>query len=202
MLERQRERMKWQQEQHHQQNQSYFCGSGFDGAFTSLQVPNSQGLMMMMMNGAGDGSGLGDVVANARSVKPDPGSESGWPELGKFELPNLAFVSSGFNANSAISRTSSCPPSVAAAMATPLADAKGKESVSSATEKMRSASGRESFKKRKSEKIQNPKVCVVFRKLKLKSTLIQIVIFCFSGLIQLWINYKDEIENWVVCVFR
>ncbi|KAF7810881.1 transcription factor bHLH63-like [Senna tora] len=160
VLERQRERMKWQQQQqqqqhHHQPNQSYFCGGGFDGAFSSLQVPNSQGLrMMMMMNGAGagtgDGSGLGEVVANANvnvnvgSLKPDPGSENGWPELSKFELPNLGFVSSGFDANSTISRTSSCPPSVAPA--TGLADAKGKESVvaeNENTNKKNKASGEE-----------------------------------------------------------
>lgn len=165
MLERQRDRMKWQQNQqqqqeqgqHHQnhhllhQNQSYFCGSGFDGGFSSLQVQNSPALMMMMTttNGAAE-SALGEVVANANAQSV---SENGWPELGKLEMPKLGFVSSGFDvASSAFSRTSSCPPSVA----TPLPDGKGKDLVSMGAEKMRSPS----FKKRKFEKIQNPKVCV------------------------------------------
>ncbi|KAI9128220.1 hypothetical protein K1719_001213 [Acacia pycnantha] len=148
LLERQRDRMKWQLAQFHHRhpNQSFFSGSGFDGGFSSLQVPNPGGMMMMMNNGGG-GSGLGEVAANAGSVKPDPGRENGWAELGKVDLPGVGFVSSGFNATSAISRTFSCPPSVAAAAATP-------------TEKVRSTSGRESFKKRKSEKAQIPKAVV------------------------------------------
>ena len=88
----------------------------------------------MVMNNGGGGSGLGEAAANAGSVKPDAGRENGWPELGKVDLLGVGFVSSGFNASSAISRTSSCPPSVAAAAAE-----------ATPTEKMRSTSGRESF---------------------------------------------------------
>ncbi|XP_054787680.1 transcription factor HBI1-like [Prosopis cineraria] len=148
LSERQRDRMKWQQPQsHHHQNQNYFSGSGFDGGSSPLQLQNSGGLMMMV-NGGGSGgsSGLGEVVANAGSVKPDPSWDNGWSELGKVDLPGLGVVSSGFNVNSVVSRTSSCPPSVAASAA------------ATATERMRSTSGRESFKKRKSDKAQIPKV--------------------------------------------
>ncbi|XP_028797016.1 transcription factor HBI1 isoform X1 [Neltuma alba] len=161
LLETQRDRMKWQQPQfhHHHQNQNYFSGNGFDAAFSPLQVPNSGGLMVI--NGGGGGSGLGEVAANASSVKPAPGWENGWSELDKAGLPGTGFVSSGFNVSSAISRTSSCPPSVvASAAATP-------------TEKMRSTSGRESFKKRKSDKAQIPKAVAENEKSKKNKTSVE-----------------------------
>lgn len=93
VLERQRARRKWQQhEQQEQERHVYFCGNGFS---------NPQGLVMMDAGGGGD-SALGEVVAH--SMKPDPGLENGWPELGRFGSP----PASGFdNVNSTISRTCS-----------------------------------------------------------------------------------------------
>jgi len=134
VLERQRARMKWQ----HQEQQGYFGGSEFGGLFLEPgQVGSFQGLV-----GGGD-TVLGEVVT--RSVKPDPGSENGWPQL-----VNMGFTE--FEMNCAISRTSSCPPTVGP----PVPEAKGK--VPAPAEKMSSAVGRESFKKRKADKMQNAKV--------------------------------------------
>ncbi|OIV99490.1 hypothetical protein TanjilG_17300 [Lupinus angustifolius] len=96
------------------------------------QQQHHQGLMMMMM-GCGD-SVLGDVVA--QSMKSDPGLENGLPELGMFEMgfgSSLLPRASGFDVNSSVSRTCSRD------MALP-------------TQK------KETFKKRKAEKIQNSKV--------------------------------------------
>ncbi|KAE8008482.1 hypothetical protein FH972_004988 [Carpinus fangiana] len=139
VLERQRARMKWQQ----QEQQGYFGGSDqFAGLFLEPgQVGTFQGLL-------GGESVLGEVLT--RSVKPDPGLENGWSELGRLELVNMGFTE--FEMNCAISRTSSCPPPVAP----PAPEAKGK--VSPPAEKMSSAVGRESFKKRKADKLQNTKV--------------------------------------------
>lgn len=136
VLERQRARMKWQP----QEQQGYFGGSDqFAGLFLEPgQVGSFQGLL-------GGESVLGEVLT--RSVKPDPGLENGWPEL-----VNMGFTE--FDMNCAISRTSSCPPTVAP----PPPEAKGK--VSPPAEKVSSAVGRESFKKRKADKLQNTKVCV------------------------------------------
>ncbi|XP_062177020.1 transcription factor bHLH63-like [Alnus glutinosa] len=134
VLERQRARMKWQ----HQEQQGYFGGSEFGGLFLEPgQVGSFQGLV-----GGGD-TVLGEVVT--RSVKPDPGSENGWPQL-----VNMGFTE--FEMNCAISRTSSCPPTVGP----PAPEAKGK--VPAPAEKMSSAVGRESFKKRKADKMQNAKI--------------------------------------------
>jgi hypothetical protein len=142
VLERQRARMKWQLQQ---EQQGYFGGSDqFAGLFLEPgQVGTFQGLL-------GGESVLGEVLT--RSVKPDPGLENGWSELGRLELVNMGFTE--FEMNCAISRTSSCPPTVAP----PAPEAKGK--VSPPAEKMSSAVGRESFKKRKADKLQNTKVCV------------------------------------------
>ncbi|KAK8264715.1 hypothetical protein V6Z12_D12G128000 [Gossypium hirsutum] len=130
VLERQRARLKWQEEQfqQEQQQQSYFselsCGGGF-------------------MGGASGDSVLPDMVM-ARQ-----------PELGKVDMDAMGFGPCGygngpsFNMNHAISRTSSYPPAVAATKAV---EVKGNY------EKMASAVGKESFKKRKAEKLQNSKV--------------------------------------------
>nr|AZN25257.1 bHLH transcription factor 8 [Betula platyphylla] len=134
VLERQRARVKCQQ----QEQQGYFGGSHeFGGLFLEPgQVGSFQGLL-------GGDSVLGEAVT--RSVKPDPDLENGWPEL-----VNMEFTE--FEMNCDISRTSSCPPTVAP----PAREAKGK--VSAPAEKMTSAVGRESFKKRKADKLQNTKV--------------------------------------------
>ena len=161
MLERQRARMNWQQDhqqqqqQQHQHHQGYFSATGgFNAVFSSsLQVQSSPSLGSMTVVAADSGSSLADVVPH--SIKPDPSLETGWPKLDKFVMgfgssglppapaPAPA-AASGFDVNSAISRASSCPPSLAEA----------KENMSSST-------GKESFKKRKAEKVQNTKVCFV-----------------------------------------
>lgn len=167
LLERQRARLKWQQEQlHHQQQQqsSYFSGSELSGVFFQAHEDQVQSFQ----------AGLVGAPALARPVKPDPGLENGWPELDKMEIPGMGFGSSssscglvngtitntstpGFQMNGAISRTYSCPPKVVAAVATP--ELKAREAVLPA-EKLSSGAGRESFKKRKSssDKLQNSKV--------------------------------------------
>ncbi|KAL5563007.1 hypothetical protein UlMin_032754 [Ulmus minor] len=146
VLERQRTRMKWQQEQVPQQLGFNFSGScdlsGGAGMFfptaqNSQQLPGFQGLV-------GLGGGVEAVFGEAvnRPVKPDPGLENRWPEMDKFEIADTDFVSSGagsFQISGAISRTASCPPKVAAAAVEP--------------EKISSGAGRESFKKRKADKI-------------------------------------------------
>ncbi|XWS54928.1 hypothetical protein CRYUN_Cryun10bG0131300 [Craigia yunnanensis] len=152
VLERQRASLNWQheqlQQQQQEQQQSYF--SELSGVFSS-QASHVQGFQGGLMS---VDSVLGDMVMT-RQVKPDLGLETSWPELGKVEMAAMGFGPCGygngpsFDTNYAISRTSSCPPPVAA-------EVKGKESVVS--EKMGSAVGRESFKKRKVDKLQNSKV--------------------------------------------
>ena len=162
VLDRQRARLKWQQEQLQQQQeeqQSYF--SELSGVFSS-QTSHVQGFQGGLITGD---SVLCDMVMT-QQVKPDPGLETAWPELGKVDLASMGFGPCGydngpsFDMNYAISRTSSCPPAVAAAAVAPEAvEVKVKESIVS--EKMGSDVGRESFKKRKVDKLQNSKVCVV-----------------------------------------
>nr|KJB75205.1 hypothetical protein B456_012G031100 [Gossypium raimondii] len=106
------------------------------------------------MGGASGDSVLPDMVM-ARQVKPDPGLESPWPELGKVDMAAMGFGPCGygngpsFDMNHAISRTSSYPPAV---VATKAVEVKGNY------EKMASAVGKESFNKRKAEKLQNSNV--------------------------------------------
>ncbi|KAJ0010495.1 hypothetical protein Pint_34672 [Pistacia integerrima] len=147
VLERQRARMKWQQEQFHvvqqQQQESYF--SELSGVFSvPSQVSHVQSFEGGLLGGGGD------LVLGP--VKPDPALENGWPDLGKVVVPGYGFGPCGpaFDANYAISRTTSCPPAVAA-------EAKVKES-SIVNHKMSAAVGRESFKKRKADKVHNTKV--------------------------------------------
>ncbi|XP_044489200.1 transcription factor bHLH63-like [Mangifera indica] len=148
-LERERARMKWHQEQfhvvqqpQHQQQESFF--SELSGVFSvPSQVQSFEG--GLLGGGAGGGSVLGPV-------KADPALENGWPDLGKVTFPGYGFgpCGLGFDANNAISRTTSDPPAVAA-------EARLESSVLS--DKMNAAVGRESFKKRKADKVQNAK-CV------------------------------------------
>lgn len=119
VLERQRARMKWQEEQ------GYFSGNSFNGVFSSsssLHVPDS------IMVAADSGCALAEVVAQAqpRSI-------------------NKPSAAPGLHANSSsISRTFSCPPA--------LVDPEPKPTDSSI--------GKDSFKKRKTDKPHNPKVGV------------------------------------------
>lgn len=161
VFERQRVRMKWQQEQfqqqQQQQQQSYFGGNEFSMFSMGGQVGQAQQFHGLIN---GDSAGVGDLLG--RAVKADPGLENVWPEFGKLTMPgtgfnveNAGFESagilncSGFEMNHTTSRTSSCPLAAA--------EAKVRESV--LPEKIASAVGRESFKKRKADKVQSPKVC-------------------------------------------
>ncbi|XP_073127281.1 transcription factor bHLH63-like [Henckelia pumila] len=125
VLERQRARLNWQQEnliQHHPF--TYFNeNEHFDGAF---------------LMGNGD-QGFGELLMG-RAMKPDPGFEEGWNGLNYGN-------GSEFEMSCALPRTASCPPAVAE-----VNDGKGKEAALS------SATGKESFKKRKADKNQIPKV--------------------------------------------
>ncbi|KAK1576676.1 hypothetical protein Q3G72_015697 [Acer saccharum] len=158
VLERQRAHLKWQQQDqfHHQQPEEeeeveeveeveersgcYFSElSGvFSGPSHVSQVP-----------GFDCGAAAGNSIIGP--VKPDPGSENGWSEMSKILVPGFGFP--GFEANFSISRTASCPP-LAEAAATAVEEVKDKMSGAAAT------AGRESFKKRKLDKLQNLKVVV------------------------------------------
>lgn len=138
VLERQRARMKWQQQG---EDESYF--SELSGVFS---LPGQQ----VGVQGGFDGGFMG------AAVKPDPaGFEHGWLDPCGFGFGGAC--GSSFESNYGISRTYSCPPVVAA-------EAKGKEATTAAAvlnEKVKLISGaasKESFKKRKAEKIQNSKV--------------------------------------------
>ncbi|KAL5788696.1 hypothetical protein ACOSP7_005645 [Xanthoceras sorbifolium] len=165
VLERQRARLKWQQQEQFQQNQqqdssSYF--SELSGVFSGLsRVSQMQGFQGGLMGGVGGGAG--DPMIGP--VKPDPGLESGWPGLGKVVVPGFSFGPCGpaFESNFSISRTISCPPMVAAAATATVqaevqAEVKAKDSVVLNDNKSSAAAGRESFKKRKVDKLQNTKV--------------------------------------------
>ncbi|XVF67733.1 hypothetical protein PTKIN_Ptkin10aG0145700 [Pterospermum kingtungense] len=161
VLERQRARLKWQQEQQfQQQQQSYF--SELSGVFSS-QASHVQGFQGGLMSG--DSVYGGDQMVMTRLVKPDPGVETAWPELGSAMEFGPCGYGNGptFDVNYAISRTSSCPPAVAAAAAAVPTEAvevkaKAKAKDSLVSDKMGSAVTRENLKKRKADKLQNSKV--------------------------------------------
>ncbi|KAL7118760.1 hypothetical protein ACP275_02G022000 [Erythranthe tilingii] len=138
VLDRQRSRHKWQQDQlliqqhqqHHQQNQPlpYFSDNNdqLGGVFTSLN---------------GDHGGLHELLLGA-AMKPDPGLENGWGG----DLVGDLNYGSELEKNYAIQRTLSCPPDVAAAK------------IAAQEAALSSAAGRESSKKRKADKTQTLKV--------------------------------------------
>lgn len=168
VLERQRARLKWEQEplqqqqqqqqqqqyQHQQPQESYF--SELSGAFS---LPSQLISQVQQQGFEGGLMGGGDSVMFGGSVKPDPAFASGWPDLGKIMVPTYGFgpCGPGFEVSNAISRTSSCPPAVAP----DAVEVKGKESAVP-NDKMSAAVGRESLKKRKADKVQSTKVCRVF----------------------------------------
>ncbi|KAI5314194.1 hypothetical protein L3X38_043370 [Prunus dulcis] len=151
VLDRQRARMKWHQHEHndpiqlHQQQQGYnFSGNELSGVF-SVPIP------------AGQAQGFMGLVCGDSAVKPDPCSENRWAELGYGSCGlvvnnNGAAVFeemiNGRNNNSNISRTFSCPPTVAA-------EKKSNDAVLS--QKISLPAGKESFKKRKADKVQSNK---------------------------------------------
>lgn len=157
VLERQAARRKWQQEQievqqqRQQQEQSFFTGN----ELTMFSIPQQfQGLL-----GNGNDQSLVEFMSRSM-VKADPGMENaGWPDFGggDGQLSNYNGGygnASGIEMNYAISRTGSCPPAVAAAMAD---STKGCHHPISQGN-LSSGVGRESFKKRKADKTQSLKV--------------------------------------------
>lgn len=156
VLERQQARNKWQQEQLQLQQLpiDYFGSDAQLNVFSvSAQSQHFQDLS--------NDQNLGGILTQA--MKPDPGLADGIIHFGSIGRDNSSYGVRGygnftsFDVNNAVSRTASCPPAVAAAMAE-LAT-KGKETV--LPEKLSSSSGRESFKKRKADKNHNPKVCTI-----------------------------------------
>ncbi|KAI8533005.1 hypothetical protein RHMOL_Rhmol11G0262500 [Rhododendron molle] len=143
VLERQRARIKWQQEQLLNQPSCFFEGND---QFNGYSMPNHAQDFHNLIN-----SEVGLVV------KADPGLDNRWQEFGQFGgegsgLGSSGFVNgSGFELNYGISRTLSCPQEVAVAVT----ETARRESVS--PEKMSSAVGRESFKKRKADRNQSLK---------------------------------------------
>ncbi|XP_030450697.2 transcription factor bHLH63 isoform X1 [Syzygium oleosum] len=153
VLERQRARGKWQQDdqlQFHVQGEGQRChfggGSELNGAFSFGQSIES-------LMGGGCEAVFEEVLNHP--IKPDPGVESGW--LGSFDLSGLGYGACGFGGGSAlevnfaINRTLSCPPAATPAVTVE----KGKEFVVS--EKM-SQAGRENSKKRKVDEVHNTKI--------------------------------------------
>lgn len=146
--------MKWHQQEHndpiqlHQQQQGYnFSGNELSGVF-SVPIP------------AGQAQGFMGLVCGDSAVKPDPCSENRWAELGYGSCglvgnnngaAGFEEMINGHNNNSNISRTFSCPPTVAA-------EKKSNDAVLS--QKISSPPGKESFKKRKADKVQSNKVCL------------------------------------------
>lgn len=89
VLERQRARMKWQEEQ------GYF--SGFNAVFSSSSS-SSLHVQDSLMLAADSGCALGEVVAQAQAQA----------QTRSMNKPSLA----GFDSSSSISRTFSCPPAL------------------------------------------------------------------------------------------
>ncbi|KAL0384082.1 UNVERIFIED_CONTAM: Transcription factor [Sesamum radiatum] len=135
MLQRQRSRLKWQQE-HFIQHQplAYFNENEEALGASLLTLDHDQGLGEMLAPGA---------------MKPDHGVENGWND----DCGRVLNYGNGseFEMCYPIPRTVSCPPKMAAAMAAEVAS-KGKEAALS------SDTCRESSKKRKADKTQNLKV--------------------------------------------
>ncbi|KAK4437759.1 Transcription factor [Sesamum alatum] len=136
VLQRQRSRLKWQQEQLIQHPPvAYFNENEGLGA-SLLTLNNDQG-------------GLGEMMLAGGAMKPDPGVENGWSD----DFGRVLNYGNGseFEMSYPIPRTLSCPPNVAAAMAE-VAASKGKAAALSTD------AGRESSKKRKPDKTHNLKV--------------------------------------------
>jgi len=103
VLERQRARMKWQEEQG--------CFSGFNGVFSSSSSASSLHVQDSLMLAADSGCGLGEVVAQAQA-----------------QAQAQARSVAGLDASSSISRTFSCPPALVEPEPRPTESSIGKES--------------------------------------------------------------------------
>lgn len=145
VLQRQQARMNWQQQQ------SFFSGNDQHGVHSIPEAEAAQ--FQSLMNGDSVLSRLGN-----RAVKPDPGLETEWPGYGKMSGDDPLGLGacgygnvSGVELNYAISRTTSCPPVVAAAAIAEAAGSYNKAREPSLLGQMSSTIGRESFKKRKAD---------------------------------------------------
>ncbi|KAK6946261.1 Myc-type, basic helix-loop-helix (bHLH) domain [Dillenia turbinata] len=177
VLERQRARMKWQQEHLHQhrQHQNFLSNEEFNVFQLQAQLAQAQ-QFQNLINGELSFDGF-----SGRPVKPDPGLDNVWPDYSSLSVGHHGSTHYGPSAGSAglecpgygrvdvnyaISRTTSCPPSVVAGIAdvaavpvaavAAVADAKSRDST--VTEKLTAVVGRESFRKRKADKLQQTKV--------------------------------------------
>nr|XP_028957865.1 transcription factor bHLH63-like isoform X3 [Malus domestica] len=140
VMEKQRDRMKWQQSDFHDQQIQYnFGGSEHSGVF-SLPI---------------HAQGFHGFLGGNPAVKPDPSSENRWVELG-FGSCGLVMNNNGTAGleergnvlNNNISRTFSCSPTVAA---------ENKSSDTVLSQKLSLPAGKESSKKRKADKVQSNK---------------------------------------------
>ncbi|XP_017230023.1 transcription factor bHLH63 isoform X1 [Daucus carota subsp. sativus] len=148
VLQRQRARINWQQ----QQQQSFFSGNDQHDMHSIPEAEAAQ--FQTLMNGDAVFGRFGN-----RAVKPDPGMEIEWPGYGKMIGDDpLGLGACGYGnindveLNYAISRTTSCPPVVAAAAGiaeTPGSYTQGREP--GLNGQMSAAVCRESFKKRKAD---------------------------------------------------
>ncbi|PHU10616.1 hypothetical protein BC332_22476 [Capsicum chinense] len=147
VLDRQRARMKWQQEQVHQQEMSYF--SGQNDQLMNCFHQSSEGQQFHGLINVNDQS-LNELVT--RAIKPDPCLENNWRDFGTTGANGFGYVpirvghggmSHPAEMNYAISRTTSCPPTMAD---NAVSAVKPKETILSSNR------GRESFKKRKADK--------------------------------------------------
>ncbi|KAF3657107.1 transcription factor HBI1 [Capsicum chacoense] len=152
VLDRQRARMKWQQEQVHQQEMSYF--SGQNDQLMNCFHQSSEGQQFHGLINVNDQS-LNELVT--RAIKPDPCLENNWRDFGTTGANGFGYVPIGVGhggmshpaeMNYAISRTTSCPPTMAD---NAVSAVKPKETILSSNR------GRESFKKRKADKNQHLK---------------------------------------------
>lgn len=154
VLERQRARMKWHQEQVQQQEMSYFNGQN-DQLMSSFHQTSEAQQFHGLIN-VNDQS-LNELVT--RAIKPDPCMENNWGDFGTTDNNGFGYVPVGVGhggmshpteMNYAISRTTSCPPTMAD---NAVSAVKPKETM------LRSNRGSENFKKRKADKNQHLKVC-------------------------------------------
>lgn len=166
VLERQQARIKWQAEhlllpppQVQQLGLNYFDYSD------ELNVFSSPGQAQQFHGLIADDQNLGGLLTQGMKLDPGVGN-TGCSNIGSIGGGSFGFGDSelgnvtGFGMNYAVSRTASCPPSVAAAMAEVATAAASKAKQTVLPEKLSSSAGRESFKKRKPDKTQNQKVCL------------------------------------------
>ncbi|CAN4112369.1 unnamed protein product [Withania somnifera] len=152
VLDRQRARRKWQQEQVHQQEMSYFNGQN-DQLMNCFHQASEAQQFHDLIN-VNDQS-LNELVT--RAIKPDPCLENNWGDFGTTGTNGFGCIPVGAGhggishpteMNYAISRTTSCPPTMAD---NAVSAVKPKETMLSSNR------GRESFKKRKADENQHLK---------------------------------------------